>query len=252
MFNIITDIKKFRSSFTTTDGLNAFLEKNKNDSIDNVSSNFENGISLGAHYNLDDKGIAHVRKYFDYLKKEGKTINQLSLEKFTTEIEGIGVGASKASKAMEGITNIGGKLLGSLASAGLSMAVSAAIGWIIGEIGKIHISAKEAEEALNSFTDSFKEFNSEITAGKKKLPELEKEYWNLADGVDSLGNNVSLTEEQYETYLQTVEDIHELMPSLSTYFNEQGQAIGFVKSEMKGLNDQYKQYEKNQIHERQK
>lgn len=218
--------------------------------VEQVQDLFNTNISNGTNFGLDDKGIAHVRKYFDYLKKEGKTINQLSLEKFTTEIEGIGVGASKASKALKGITNIGGKLLGSLASAGLSMAVSAAIGWIVGEIGKIHISAKEAEEALNSFTDSFKEFNSEITAGKKKLPELEKEYWNLADGVDSLGNNVSLTEEQYETYLQTVEDIHELMPSLSTYFNEQGQAIGFVKSEMKGLNDQYKQYEQNQIHER--
>lgn len=250
MFNIITDIKKFRSSFTLTDGIKNFFDLRKDKSLNDISGDFEDYTSIGTNFGLDDKGIAHVRKYFDYLKKEGKTINQLSLEKFTTEIEGIGVGASKASKAMEGITNIGGKLLGSLASAGLSMAVSAAIGWIIGEIGKIHISAKEAEEALNSFTDSFKEFNSEITAGKKKLPELEKEYWNLADGVDSLGNNVSLTEEQYETYLQTVEDIHELMPSLSTYFNEQGQAIGFVKSEMKGLNDQYKQYEQNQIHER--
>lgn len=176
MFNIITDIKKFRSSFTLTDGIKNFFDLRKDKSLNDISGDFEDYTSIGTNFGLDDKGIAHVRKYFDYLKKEGKTINQISLEKFTTQIEGIGVGASKASKAMEGITNIGGKLLGSLASAGLSMAVSAAIGWIVEEIGKIDISAKEAEEALNSFTDSFKEFNSEITAGKKKLPELEKEY----------------------------------------------------------------------------
>ena len=151
---------------------------------------------------------------------------------------------------MEAVKNIGGELMSSLGSAALSMAVS----WLISEgiefFSDLIVTSKEAEEALNEFNDAFKEFNSEISEGKKKLPDLEKEYWELADGVDSLGHNVSLTEEKYDKYLQTVEDIHELMPELSTYFNEQGQAIGFVKSEMKDLNAQYKQYEQNQIHER--
>lgn len=257
---IFNPVAFFKDKFVSTDRLENKMSfykqatssgvRGKQFTISQVSSNFNKLTSNGNTFGLTERDVEIAKDYFHTLDKTGKSMEELPLKQYVEQTKGIGYGATKASVAFNALKTAAKSFGTALASAAWQAAVMFVIGQVIAKVSDLILTAKEAKQALDEFNDSFKELNNTISEGKKKLPDLEKTYWELADGVDSLGNNVSLTEQQYETYLQTVEDIHEIIPSLSTYFNEQGQAIGFVKSEMKGLNDQYKQYEQNQIHER--
>lgn len=257
---IFNPVAFFKDKFVSTDRFENKMSfykqatssgvRGKQFTISQVSSNFNKLTSNGNTFGLTERDVEIAKDYFHTLDKTGKSMEELPLKQYVEQTKGIGYGATKASVAFNALKTAAKSFGTALASAAWQAAVMFVIGQVIAKVSDLILTAKEAKQALDEFNDSFKELNNTISEGKKKLPDLEKTYWELADGVDSLGNNVSLTEQQYETYLQTVEDIHEIMPSLSTYFNEQGQAIGFVKSEMKGLNDQYKQYEQNQIHER--
>ena len=62
---------------------------------------------------------------------------------------------------------------------------------------------------------------------------MNSKYNELADGVDNAGHNMSLTSEQYSEYKDVVSQLSDLMPTLNTTFNEQGEKIGFVDGKLK-------------------
>lgn len=115
-----------------------------------------------------------------------------------------------------------------------------AISALTGVIKYFADSSKRAAEANKEFQDSFKQQNSTIAQNATTLSDLSEKYKTLAKGVDDSGNNLSLTNEQYEEYKSIISQISEIMPNLAVKYNAQGEAIGFVTGKLEDLNEEYK------------
>ena len=74
---------------------------------------------------------------------------------------------------------------------------------------------------------------------------MSKKYKELSNGVSDTGQNLTLTSDQYSDYKDTVSKLSDLMPDLTTQFNEQGEKIGFVGGKLDDVNKKYKEYIKN-------
>ena len=105
-----------------------------------------------------------------------------------------------------------------------------------------NLSVEEATENSNSFLESAKSLNSEITSNSSSISELNERYQELSKGVSSTGENMSLTTSEYEEYKGLVSQISELLPNLNTFFDEQGNKIGFVAGNLSDLNEEYTKY----------
>lgn len=89
-------------------------------------------------------------------------------------------------------------------------------------------------------------FNSSVKEGSSQIDDLANKYEKLSEGVDSSGNNVSLTAEQYNEYKDTVSKLSDIMPDHISLLNTQGEKIGFVGGKLKDVNKEYREYLKNQ------
>lgn len=81
--------------------------------------------------------------------------------------------------------------------------------------------AKLAEEAKNTFNDKLSE-NSDNLATVEQMTE---EFNRLSKGVSRMGENLSLTNNQYDTYKSYVEQLIKINPSLVEGINAQGNAF---------------------------
>ena len=124
-----------------------------------------------------------------------------------------------------------------------------AISALTGVIRWFADSSKRAAEANKEFQDSFKQQNSTIAQNATILSGLSEKYKTLAKGVDDSGNNLSLTNEQYEEYKSIISQISEIMPNLAVKYNAQGEAIGFVTGKLQDLNEEYKKTRKKDYQE---
>ena len=102
------------------------------------------------------------------------------------------------------------------------MAASSIIGGIV-SAGQ-EANEKIIEDAIQTADEakaSLKNRKTEI----QSLEELETEYNILAQGIDSFGQNISLSNESYERYLEISNQIAELSPDLVAYYDAEGNAI---------------------------
>lgn len=81
--------------------------------------------------------------------------------------------------------------------------------------------AKLAEEAKTAFNDKLSE-NSDNLASVEQMTE---EFNRLSQGVSRMGENLSLTNNQYDTYKYYVEQLIKINPSLVEGINAQGDAF---------------------------
>lgn len=82
------------------------------------------------------------------------------------------------------------------------------------------------------------------------IKDLNDEYKNLSSGVDNLGKNVSLTEDEFSRYHQITNQVADLMPNLVQGWDEQGNAILKVKGNLADLNSEYKKQQQNEAIEK--
>ena len=154
--------------------------------------------------------------------------------------------------------DIGGKAISTIAlafadsmSAGGSIftamgASAMALGPVLGiEIAALAIGAgyalykkhqqKMIEEAKTAFTDAAEELTN-----AKSLQATAQKYDELSKGVDSLGRNVSLTDEEYEKFLDYSNQLVEAFPELRVRTDENGNAIADMGNEMETTSDKVK------------
>ncbi len=130
----------------------------------------------------------------------------------------------------------------SLSSMGVNMAIGIAIDAVATAIDNAVNSVEYAEKRANEFTYAAKSQREEFNQNTSKVAELNEQYQTLSKGVSNVGENVNLTTEEYKTYKDVVSQISEVMPSLNTYYNDQGEKIGFVTGKLKDLNKEYDQH----------
>ena len=79
----------------------------------------------------------------------------------------------------------------------------------------------DIEEITTQINDKKDTYTSHSTSVNK----IKNEYYELADGVNSYGENISLTSTQYERYIELSNEIAQIYPSLVESYDAQGNAI---------------------------
>lgn len=104
----------------------------------------------------------------------------------------------------------------------------------------------KGNEAANTIKDNYSSINS---ASQWKTDNMER-FVELAKGVSSSGYNISLTTEEFSEYQSLASNLATLLPNLVTGFNNLGQPILSVGSNMNSLNKAFRtaeleKYEEN-------
>lgn len=188
-----------------------------------------------------------VRKLFDFSKVD-KPLEQFfgyatshddvqltaeAYEKWGKDVVGLGKSFDAAA--------IGAKALNIAANTLLNMGISMAFQAIYSGIEYVMNAQENIVKAANETADTLKESLQGYSDNLSTLSQLQSELDVLSGGVDSVGNNVSLTTEQYDQYKSIISQVSDIMPNLTTYFNEQGEAIGFVGVQLGDLSQKYKE-----------
>lgn len=115
---------------------------------------------------------------------------------------------------------------------------------VVKGIDAVTTSAKELKEEVNELTSTYedakKTLDNNLTAlttssDTSLYATLEDEFTRLTAGVDALGNNVSLTADQYERYKQICEQIVGIQPSIASGYDSATKAIGNNASVLSNL-----------------
>jgi cell wall-associated NlpC family hydrolase len=220
------------SSFITSKDLDNIKEFNKLVSEEGVSSQT-------AWYKIMQTSSSAAKELFDNeenLIKSGNSVI-LSEEAISNATNTMTFSAKTGQVALKGLALAGNMVVGILAGFVISKAIE-------GLDNLVH-AADNAKESAEGFASSFSSMNDEFSSNDSKLSDLQKQYDELSKGVNSLGENVSLTTDQYDEYKQVVSEISDMMPSLLARYDDEGNKIGFVQGKLSNLNAEYDKYKKN-------
>lgn len=169
------------------------------------------------------------------LIKSGNSV-RLSEEAISNATNTMTFSAKAGEVALKGLAMAGNMLV--------SLGISAIISLTIKGLDNLVHAADNAKESAESFSNSFKSMNEEFTSNDSKLSDLQKQYDKLSKGVNSLGENVSLTTDEYDTYKQVISEISDMIPNLLARYDDEGNKIGFVQGKLKDLSAEYDNYKK--------
>ena len=117
----------------------------------------------------------------------------------------------------------------------ITMGLSVAISGLISLIDKAYVSKSELKKEVEELTSSFEQQKKTLSDNKKEFGELIDKYSTLSKGVNSLGENVSLTSEEYEEYNSIVSKIADMSPTLIDRYDSEGRAVLKYKDNIKEL-----------------
>ena len=140
--------------------------------------------------------------------------------------------SAKAGKvALQALAMAGNMLLIWGITKGLELAVK-------GIDNLIH-SAEHCKERVDEVMTSYQSTTSILRDNAKTISELSGRYDQLSKGVGNLGNNISLTEDEFEEYHNITSKIAETYPDLVDGWDAQGNAIVNLTDSVKELNAEY-------------
>lgn len=205
---------------------------------------FAQQLDISQYSHMSDEVKSTLVDIQEELRKTGgdgeKAIEQIEVALDETSAKGTKLGNT--------IKNVGVSIVNGLASAGISLAISAIISGIVTIADKLFITKKEAEEFTQTFRDGFSTMKTEQSKTISDLQGLEQEFEQLSKGVNALGQNVSLSDEEFERYHEITSSIAEMMPNLVQGYDEQGNAIIRLTDNVKSLSAAYKEARQEQAY----
>ena len=110
---------------------------------------------------------------------------------------------------------------------GVLMALaSAAITWVISKISDMIHSTERAIEAGEKAKKEIEDINSTLKTQQDAVKNSAQRFAELSQGIDQLtGKNISLSDEDYQEFLDISNELAEVFPSLSRHYDENGNAI---------------------------
>lgn len=164
--------------------------------------------------------------------KEGKQalIDSVPEGQVVSKWDGIKAGITSASGALSTFTKI-------------SLGIGAAfVGFkVISTVfDAVTTSADEAQEALEKASSTYSSQTSALKENKTTLESIQSEWSSLASGVNLDNNeNISLTSDEYERFLDLNNQIAEILPSTVSGYDAQGNAITNLTGKVSELNSEY-------------
>lgn len=232
-----------RGGIKGQDGIiDTFFSKSKKSPLTpELLADFENFKYIFNNSSLSAEALAEQmknvdQKIIDYAKtcKNG----EMTTEGFTASVENMSFSAKTGKIA-----------LGALATAGNMLAmwvISKGVELIVKGIDNLANASKHAAESAQVLASEMNASISSMSSNASTLSALNDEYQTLSKGVNKLGENIGLSTKDYSRYKDIINQISTIMPSLTTYFNAQGEKIAFAKGELEDLNKEYDEHIKNQ------
>lgn len=142
-----------------------------------------------------------------------------------------------AQKALNAARRVGNALL---TSAGIAIA-SYFAGIAIQKLDDfIHREERIAEEA-QGIVAAYEELNDQFKSSQDFVNENGARYEELSQGVGRLGENISLTTEEYKEYQELTEQIADRFPELISGYDAEGKAIVSLKGNVEELTSAYEE-----------
>lgn len=157
-----------------------------------------------------------------------------TIQGFIDSLKGTSFGAKAAS--------VGFKLLSAAANMAVSYLVSLAVDWVIKQISNLIHAQENAQKAFDESATKMKEYNKEISDANKYIDDIKGRYSELAQGVDYVGNNVSLTAAEFSEYNEIANKIADLFPQMIQGYTDEGNAIIKNKGNIEELSKAYNDY----------
>lgn len=154
---------------------------------------------------------------------------------------------SKNAKSMSGtfsgikskLSSLGSSLKNIAAGIGNMLIVQAVMSAISFGFEALDNYTNRAENNLSDLEKIATEINDKkdaYTSHSASVNKIKNEYYELADGVNSYGENISLTSTQYERYIELSNEIAQMYPDLVESYDTQGNAILKCKDNVEALN----------------
>ena len=107
---------------------------------------------------------------------------------------------------------------------------------------------EELAEATENLMSKYKELRSEAESNKETVEEIGARYEELSKGVNALGENISLSTEEFKDYRNICNKIADMFPDMVRGWNEQGDAILDTTKKVGDLTEAYKENQKEAYH----
>lgn len=205
---------------------------------------------------LDDKVLRNkvTANEADILKQSKfaeatKDLNQELLKgiKYNTDYAESESLLSKNAKSMSGafsgikskLSSLGSSLKNIAAGIGnmlIIQGVMSVISWAFGELDNYTHRAENNLSDLEKITTEINDKKDAYTSHSTSVNKIKNEYYELADGVNSYGENISLTSTQYERYIELSNEIAQMYPGLVKGYSAQNDAILECKNNVEALN----------------
>lgn len=191
------------------------------------------------------KGIPKQKAWATTMSKasiaaQNMTRNALKTKASLVDLaNGLKVTSVKAKAA-----EIGFKALSVASNMLLSIGISMAISAIISGLESLANAQENAIEKANEFIDKFEEQRDALKSNKESIDSMSEDYERLANGVDSLGRNVSLNSNEYARYNEIVNQIADMFPKMVQGYTDEGNAIIAHKGKVEELTKAYEEQKK--------
>lgn len=202
--------------------------------------NDEEVTALQKYADLISQGKEETQAFYETLKDVRPTVQDFA--RSTDDLSGALENIPKQNKAITFVKSF----LTSLANMGIIMGVSLAIGLIVKGLDSLIVTSEEASQAIDGLSGTLDTMNSNHTSNLQTINSVKDRYYELSEGVNELGRNVSLTSEEYDEYKGIVSQISETMPELTVRYNEQGEKVGFLTGQIRDLNKELAEQEQRE------
>lgn len=240
--------KLFKDFFKAPEGITRELNDAEKSFFDNLERDKNGNIARSKENILDDL-LGYDQNEVDELTSfiEKNPLKDLNADNFTKSLQVATNGVSQFEIALSAVGKIGKTVFKTLGN----MAASAAVAWLVGKgfekiynwVNRNEIAIKSGQDAKSAIDETFKAF----TEGQKSIDDLGKtfatsdnqikttadsidiiaeKYTKLRDGVNSFTNeNISLSSEDYQSYLDICNQLANQYPALISGYDSQGNAM---------------------------
>lgn len=163
---------------------------------------------------------------------ENADVNEAATSKMNAAENTKQAGASSLFNLAPGLSKAakGAKMfMGAFAKASVTMVavslLTKGIGFLTDKFKENHKSAEELAQEVSQLKNSYNQVSSEIKNNISTISGLEEEFNRLSKGVNELGQNVSLSVDDYARYQEIVQQLVGISPSLISGYDKEGNAI---------------------------
>ena len=233
----VSNWNKYQEDEKALTNLNKKLQENGQTITDNAErQKIADKVLKNASERARDYGnqiVANTKTLSDFKKEnEVENPNKQIKPKFTDGLKGL------ASSALSTIGNTVLSAVGGMAAEKLFSLAIQGIDALVHWDDNIIAKGQEAKENILSQNEAYKN-------QKSQLGDLQEQYTKLASGVRITGNaikNVSLSDDEYQSFLDTSNQIASIAPSMIDNWDSEGNAILKFGTSAKETNQQISDY----------